>query len=161
MDITMVEGTQQTAAEPQTTGGGFLGKDEFMLLLTTQMRHQDPLEPMDSTAMIAQLAQFSALEQMQNLNESFMQGRQEDGLIQTLLLEGQTLNITLDSGDQVFGEVERVSWIKNEGLTLHVGDYQIPLRQIASMSLATPLPDAENGETEGGESEPGESEGGE
>ena len=46
-----------------------LGKDEFLQLLVTQMTHQDPLEPMDDTEFIAELAQFSSLEQMQNMNE--------------------------------------------------------------------------------------------
>lgn len=43
-------------------------KDAFLRLLTAQMQHQDPLAPMDNTQMIAQLAQFTTLEQMQNLH---------------------------------------------------------------------------------------------
>jgi flagellar basal-body rod modification protein FlgD len=46
-----------------------LGKQDFLSLLTTQLEHQDPLNPMDSTAFTAQLAQFSSLEQMTNMNE--------------------------------------------------------------------------------------------
>ena len=44
-----------------------LGKDAFLQLLMTQMQYQDPLEPVDNSQMLAQLAQFSALEQMQNV----------------------------------------------------------------------------------------------
>ena len=44
-----------------------LDKDAFLQLLVTQMRYQDPLNPMDNQEMMAQLAQFSALEQMQNV----------------------------------------------------------------------------------------------
>lgn len=50
-----------------------LGKSDFLNLLITQLQFQDPLEPMDDTDFIAQLAQFSSLEQMQNLNTSFSQ----------------------------------------------------------------------------------------
>lgn len=45
-----------------------LGKEAFLKLLITQLRSQNPLEPVKDTDFIAQLAQFSTLEQMQNLN---------------------------------------------------------------------------------------------
>ncbi len=45
-----------------------LNKEDFLMLLVTQMQYQDPLEPTSNTEYVAQLAQFSELEQMQNLN---------------------------------------------------------------------------------------------
>jgi len=53
-------------------GADSLDKDAFMRLLATQMNHQDPLAPADNTQMIAQLAQFSSLEQMQELNANIV-----------------------------------------------------------------------------------------
>ncbi len=47
-----------------------LGQDAFLNLLVTQMQHQDPTQPMDNSAFIAQLAQFSSLEQLQQMNQS-------------------------------------------------------------------------------------------
>lgn len=47
-----------------------LGKDDFMNLLVTQMQYQDPLDPMDNSEMMAQMAQFSALEQMMNVAQA-------------------------------------------------------------------------------------------
>ena len=47
-------------------GSNALGKDEFLKLLVAQLANQDPTQPQDSSAFVAQLAQFSALEQQQN-----------------------------------------------------------------------------------------------
>jgi flagellar basal-body rod modification protein FlgD len=57
-----------TTSNASKKGSSSLGKDDFLQLLVTQMKYQDPLNPSSDTQYVAQLAQFSQLEQMQNLN---------------------------------------------------------------------------------------------
>jgi flagellar basal-body rod modification protein FlgD len=60
------------STDPLTgAAGGALGKTAFLKLLVQEMTNQDPLKPADNTEFIAQLAQFSTLEQMQNMNDGF------------------------------------------------------------------------------------------
>lgn len=66
-----------------------LGKDDFLQLLIAKLTHQDPLKPMEDEQFVAQLAQFSSLEQMQNINESLSQSLDWD------YLQMQTINNTM------------------------------------------------------------------
>jgi flagellar basal-body rod modification protein FlgD len=57
--------------DERQTGNGVMGKDDFMKLLIAQLQNQDPTNPMKDNEFIAQMAQFSALEQTMNLSKSF------------------------------------------------------------------------------------------
>ncbi|MCX8092814.1 MAG: hypothetical protein N3E50_01445 [Candidatus Goldbacteria bacterium] len=100
-----------------------LGKTDFLQLLVTKLRFQDPLKPMTDESFIADLAQFSSLEQMQNLNTGFV--NQKDllealntnilGLIimqntsQAASLIGKTVVVTNETtGNTVEGKVDVV-----------------------------------------------------
>lgn len=55
-------------AQTDVKGKGAMGQSEFLKLLVTQMKNQDPTNPMDNQQLTAQMAQFSSLEQLMNIN---------------------------------------------------------------------------------------------
>ena len=62
-------GSPATDATTSNRAGG-LGREAFLQLLTTQLAHQDPTKPQDDGEFIAQLAQFSSLEQLTNIQQT-------------------------------------------------------------------------------------------
>lgn len=79
-----------TSGNAKTTGSlQSLGKDDFLQLLVNKLRYQDPLNPMQDEDFIAQLAQFSSLEQMNNIAEGISQANDTD------FLQMQSLNNAL------------------------------------------------------------------
>lgn len=82
-----------------------LGKDEFLKILTVQMSHQDPLAPMDNKDMIAQLAQFSSVEQMLEVNKtlSVMKDMYNGQTAYSML--GRTIDFMDEAGNMTKGYV--------------------------------------------------------
>jgi flagellar basal-body rod modification protein FlgD len=70
VDGTVQTGYTETTKSSDSTSSNELGKEAFLQLLITQMQYQDPLDPQDNSEMVSQLAQFSALEEMQNVVSS-------------------------------------------------------------------------------------------
>ncbi len=70
IDGTTVRAASAEAPLSQAAGNAVLGKEEFLKLLVAQLRNQDPLNPSNPEEMAAQLAQFSSVEQLININET-------------------------------------------------------------------------------------------
>lgn len=129
-----VHGYAITSAGRQNTD-----KDAFLRLLTAQMQHQDPLAPMDNTQMIAQLAQFTTLEQMQNLY-----GLQQQQTAISLL--GKEVSGVDPESQQIWsGTVSRVFFERGTAL-LQVGSRLVTLGDISLVGES--LPPADSGAEE-------------
>jgi len=88
-----------------------LGKDDFFELLITQLKNQDPLDPMKNEDFIAQMAQFSSLEQMYNMNQSMGEFLKVQTLSEGATLVGKTVEtVNPDDGKIISGKVEKVSF---------------------------------------------------
>lgn len=106
---------------------GDLGKEEFLKILITQLQNQDPLSPVDDKEFIAQLAQFSTLEQMQNMSYDFNVMRGMDLIGRTVYAE--VYNDITGQLVPVAGEVDSAIF-SNGKLYLTIGDINITLDDI-------------------------------
>ncbi len=85
-----------------------LDKNDFLKILITQLSHQDPTQPMDDKAFIAQMAQFSSLEQMTNMSEGMAKVANLIAKSQAVSLLGNTVDVA-NGGETVSGVVEAVT----------------------------------------------------
>ena len=91
-----------------------LGEDDFMTLMLTQMQYQDPMNPMDNAAMLSQLAQFSSLEQMENLNNSVVSGNNSQAFVDASNLLGKEVQVRVATSPYTYEVVtSKVVSIKN------------------------------------------------
>lgn len=95
-----------------------LGQDDFMKLLVTQLTNQDPLNPMKDTEYIAQMAQFTSLEQSKDMNANIGKLRTDQHLLQANALIGRSVDLQSDTegGPVIAGVVSAVEMKKGEPL---------------------------------------------
>ena len=121
-----------------------LDRDAFLKLLIVQLRNQDPLKPVDDKEFIAQLAQFSSLEQMQNVNknlELLNQAQATSTFQQGVALIGKTIEAIHPDGEYdeasgtniLTGKVDGVDFRSGQPV-LKVGDKLVPLANVLGVS---------------------------
>ncbi len=111
---TLIQGDQKSKLFSPKEG---LGKMDFLKLLTTQLQYQDPMEPMDNTEFVAQLAQFSALEGTSNVEEAI--GNLDTSFKESLDIQSfSALSMTNASAVSLIGKRVRIgeSAVKYTGI---------------------------------------------
>lgn len=113
-----------------------LDKDDFLKLLTTQLKNQDPMNPMEDTQFISQMAQFSSLEQMLNIQnkvDDVAKALSGNSSTQAMMYLGTTVTAKNGQGDTVTGLVNMVGF--DEGTPyLRVGDKAFTLDEVQLVS---------------------------
>ena len=148
--LTAGAGNTMFDAPDKNIGG--ISQSDFLELLIVQLQHQDPMEPQDSQQFASQLAEFTSLEELQNLNSTSTQG------VETNLMLAQTINNTMAAtmiGKEVkaIGDVINVkdpgeSVELNFDLGLPADDITVSVKDAAGTVIRTismdPLPVGEN-----------------
>ncbi|MCY3001602.1 MAG: hypothetical protein NTV21_07350 [Planctomycetota bacterium] len=130
--------------DPISLSGGkesALGKDAFMSLLVMQMKNQDPMEPTKNDQMLAQLAQFQSLEEMNDLNDNIVGLavlQQSNAVLEQLTsssaLIGKDVLYTDDAGTELWGKVEAVR-IEDGTAQLQIGGKSVPLGSVLEIGV--------------------------
>lgn len=125
---------------PQRT----LGQEDFLKLLSVQFQSQDPMKPMEDTAFIAQMAQFSSLQQSQTLAQQMTQMRSGQDVVTASNYIGRQVTVDGGDGKLIKGNVSGVE-ITDGVPRLTIGDFTYPLSSVlyvesGSAPAPTPAP---------------------
>ena len=147
MNVSPVNTTTRAAATgdeqpPTAKGKQMLGQEDFLKILAVQFQSQDPMKPMEDTAFIAQMAQFSALDQSSTLVQQMTQLRSNQDIATANSYIGR--RVTVDMGDEGFisGDVTGVE-ISNGTPRLIIDEKTYPVSSVllvepGTVTTATP-----------------------
>jgi flagellar basal-body rod modification protein FlgD len=112
--------------------GNELGKEAFLKILITQLANQDPMDPLKDKDFIAQMAQFSTLEQMTNMNKSI---EQMNALTKGAAVSyiGRVIEYVDEDGISQVGEVAFVRFDKSGVILTTTDKVEIPLERVVAV----------------------------
>ena len=144
MDLNGISSTDPIMGAASTTPSSQLDKSAFLKLLVTQMKSQDPLSPSDSTQYVSQMAQFSSLEQMQNLNENLVGMatlQQNNALLSQLTQSSALIGKSVQWTDATTGATNsgQVTAVKLQGgaALLEINGQDVPLSSVTMVNDGT------------------------
>lgn len=127
-DVAQFNKAMGKAPEPDKSQ---MGKDDFLRLLTTQLQNQDPLKPLENDAFVAQMAQFSQLEQTVNMGKNVEGLRGDFERLQSATLIGRQITFidpnTLQLNE---GKVEAVNYSEDGKALFSVSGAEVQYKDI-------------------------------
>ena len=115
-----------------------LESEDFMKLLAVQFQSQDPMKPMEDTAFIAQMAQFSSLEQSNSLVKEMALLRSDQQNLTASGMLGRTVTVANEDGEPVTGQVSAVE-STDEGPVLVIDGNPYALSSVSRVEYTPPV----------------------
>ena len=146
-DIMFVDeiGSSGTTNIAESINNGNIGKQDFLLLLVEELKHQDPANPMNNQEFLAQLAQFQQMEAMQNLSSDMNDLLSNNNMSRGASMVGRVVTgLDKYTGESVRGFVTRVNMTEDEVLLTveeydaqgnFLGDYSVPMDTVSEIEI--------------------------
>ena len=112
--LTLSKYTGGTAEVNERVPNKVLGQNDFLQLLVTQMQNQDPMSPMQDTEFIAQMAQFTSLEQSKQMSADMAEMRSQTSFQQGIGLLNQQVTVKVGEEPSVTGIVSELKMLEGE-----------------------------------------------
>ena len=123
------------AYRPNTTGSNAFSPDAFMQLLLAQMRHQNPLDPVQDKEFIAQVTQMNSLQELQKMTTMFQLFATNNNMTQAAALIGRTVDARMPDGTLETGVVSGIT-LNGADAVVHLGTKTVPFASIVGIRAA-------------------------
>lgn len=127
--------TAQASKAPASKPGGELGKDAFLRLLVAQMKYQDPMNPAQGADYIAQTAQFTVVEKLEELSSTAKTGNTMSSTLMAATMLGREVTYIGDDGNDHTGIVTGARMESGVGV-LNVGGKSVPIETVREVRAA-------------------------
>jgi flagellar basal-body rod modification protein FlgD len=124
-------GTSSTPTNPAAV----LGKDDFLKLMVAQLKYQDPLKPSDQSQFMSQMAQFSTVEGINNMQSTLESMSQSNTLSQGVSLIGKDVTYLATDGTTGSGTADSVSVLDGK-VTVHIGGTDVAIEDVLQVADA-------------------------
>jgi len=129
----------ESAPVETTDGAQSLGQDTFLKLLVAQLKYQDPMSPADSSEFLAQTAQFTQVEKLEEIADAMAQLTRNDDLATLGNLVGRTIQHRNSLGMVVESTVTS-GRVHDDGLVLIADGHEIGLGEVVGVVAPEPDP---------------------
>lgn len=131
---TSTTATTGTTSSTPTNPNAVLGKNDFLKLLVTQLKYQDPMNPTDDKDFMGNMAQFSSLEQTSNMAQAVEKLGFDSQVSQSISLIGHTITYLGADGQSLVSGVASGVSIAGNAISIKVGDQTIAPSDVQEVS---------------------------